>query len=333
MKFVIVGLVIVLVIVLFIFKGCGLDKKSTLTDKKILSTDRKGFRIEVFDYHPNTDEIFYIERNSYSNTSKKPFKRQNYLMKYNLNTKERSVVFSDFYTAYNQMPWFQVLDDYSILLYDNGYYDNKSSEQIRNARIIILKDNKIIDSIPVVSGLDLRLKSPPPKGIEMGEEVGYSTAQILKEATNFRPIAYNEVYKLRFRSNPEIAPKYLLINYKNEDFALDINRCHDSIFLKYKDKFAPNLAPFNSNVSGKRSKKEIVYQDDFKIVNKSKGIGYYNFPCEKYYHILYWKDKKKVYESCARGYFEFPVSMNIISNDGHILYRKSKGIFKVIPID
>lgn len=60
-----------------------------------------------------------------------------------------------------------------------------------------------------------------------------------------------------------------------------------------------------------------------------KGLGFYNFPCEKYYGEVAWGSAKMDMGSCAQGIICFPQSFDVFTGEGDFIYHRWRGVYRM----
>ena len=210
---------------------------STLTEEKLIG-NRNGYEIDVFDYNPTTHEIYFVE----VTTDASAENPSGVLSKYDPTTRVRTDVFSDFHSSYVQTHWFQLADNGSLFLFDNGGVVFNEDSIVRTARILEFENDSLIGTIPVLTGMriDQKANIPPGELKDLKKRRTCACEELLEGSESYEPIGANEIHKVRFSSTTEIAPKFILLKYGDESFALDVHDCGSDLFLKYKDQYSKN---------------------------------------------------------------------------------------------
>jgi hypothetical protein len=67
----------------------------------------------------------------------------------------------------------------------------------------------------------------------------------------------------------------------------------------------------------------------FALESVSKGLGFFNLPCEKYYDQIAWGGKRYNMGSCAHGIMGVPQSYDVFTPEGDFLYYRWRGVYRM----
>ncbi len=329
--------VIILVLTL---TGCTTEIPQEFTSDLLVERSRTDYEIFSLDYDPEINKIYYIEHYSWKSTAEKPAA---ILRSYDLNLEKDDPnrakdIYTNFVVSNPESIWLQFGIDGNLYVQDKGTYDASTSTMIRPEQMLEFRDDKLISSTPIFTGLMMAKEfSASNKIKDFRERNKELCSKVLEKSSDFVPLGYyytDDVMYTKAEDNSLLLPKYLKLKYRGTTYFMTAEECGKDNFGNYIDKFGhkKNLAKLNNSSEFLFNKDMYQLNSNLSITKIEKSFQWLmNFNCEKYSNILNWSGKKYDLGSCAKAHMTFPTSLNAVTNDGDLIYARMRGIYTAKP--
>jgi hypothetical protein len=230
----------------------------------------------------------------------------------------------------------------SVFVFDSGNnpFDLPWVNPTTPRQIVELRGTTVVGTITILSPTELSQRvtqaDRTPESVAKGCEMAVADSEI---QTPLGVDRVGRVLRLAGKKpspgDDALVPRFLVLGSgTTPSFAVTAEDCGVDLFRRFAAQaVATNLSHLNESVLADTASSPGVLVADktraFTFRSVSKGLGYFNFPCEKYYDQVAWGGKRYNMGSCAQGIMGFPQSYDVFTPDGDFLYFRWRGIYRV----
>ncbi len=267
----------------------------------------------------------------------------NALLRHALATDEREVIHTQ---SPHAVSWVSVSRRGTVFVLDSGNnpFDLPWVKMTTPAHIVELQRTTVVGTIPILSPTALSQKVS--RQDRTPESTANGCAMVVADSVTQTPLGVDRVDRVLRLSGAKVpsrapaggnafVPKFLVLGSSSApDVAVSVEGCGVELFQRFAARAVrENLSHLNEAVIADTlaSRDALVAHKsaDFTFKSVSKGLGYFNFPCEKYYDQIAWGRSKYNMGSCAQGIIGFAQSYDVFTPDGDFLYYRWRGIYRM----